>query len=102
MAGIPSFTRDFSFIIVLLLSCSAKAMVNSIAFQRLLTLFMKAASPFTIEELFVESLLVYEKVRSGQTCDELRAKFALRYNQAASTESSACKSGLKTFLTCLV
>jgi hypothetical protein len=46
---------------------------------------MKDTSSLTVEERLVDSLSVYEEVGSGQTCNEIRVKFALRYNHAAST-----------------
>jgi hypothetical protein len=60
---------------------------------------MKDTSSLTIDERLFDSLSVYEEVRSGRTCDEIRAEFVLRYNQAASTEAIVRKWETETFLT---
>jgi hypothetical protein len=60
---------------------------------------MKDTSSLTIEERLVDSLSVYEEVRSGQTWDEIRAKFSLRFNQAVSTKVNVHKWERETVLT---
>jgi hypothetical protein len=60
---------------------------------------MKETSSLNIDERLFDSLSVCEEVRSGQTCEEIRAEFVLRYNQAASTEANVRKWETETVLT---
>jgi len=63
---------------------------------------MEDTSSLTTEERLVDSLSVNEEVRGGQMCEEIRAKFALRYNQAASTEANVRKWETETVLNVLM
>jgi hypothetical protein len=63
---------------------------------------MKDRSSLTTEERLVDSFSVNEEIRSGQMREEIRAKFALRYNQAASTEANVRKWETETVLIGLI
>ena len=49
---------------------------------------MEDTSKCTIEERLIVSVWVHEKERTGETYEEIREKFFLRFNKAAPSEAN--------------
>jgi hypothetical protein len=56
---------------------------------------MADTSPFIIKEHLVMHMFAYKEGRSGQKYDEIRANFALHFNNAALTDDNLCKPEIK-------
>ncbi|PSN35328.1 hypothetical protein C0J52_17146 [Blattella germanica] len=60
---------------------------------------MADTSKYTIKERIIISVWVHEKERSGETYEEIRENFFLRFNKAAPSEANLRKLEKKTFST---
>ncbi|PSN54575.1 Eukaryotic translation initiation factor 3 subunit I [Blattella germanica] len=60
---------------------------------------MADTSKYTIEERLIISVWVHEKERSGETYEEIRENFFIRFNKAAPSEANLRKLEKQTFST---